>query len=178
MALSDQAVTDLPRFEPLGRNHNRAAFSCSHPESALYVQQLALQHARRKIAASTVLLVPDDTTIVAYHTLSATRLNLGELPEGVRKRLPNYAEGVPATLIGRLAVNSAFEKRGYGRGILMNALERALLATFTVASAFIIVRAINDDAAKFYMHYGFVPLPDDRRKLYLPMKTIEQLVAG
>ncbi|MEO6331845.1 MAG: GNAT family N-acetyltransferase [Gemmatimonadaceae bacterium] len=83
-----------------------------------------------------------------------------------------------STLIGRLAVNSAFEKGGYGRGILLNALERALLATSTVASAFVIVRAIGDDAAKFYMHYGFVPLPDDPRKLYLPMQTIEQLVAG
>lgn len=176
--MSSHGRQHLPRFEPLGKHHNRAAFSCSHPALTVYLQQLALQHAKRKIAASTVLLVPDDSTIVAYHTLSATRLDLGELPEGIRKRFPNYSEGVPATLIGRLAVNRAFEHKGYGRATLMNALLRAYEAAATIGSAFVIVRAIDDGAADFYRKYEFAPLPDQPRKLYLPMKTIEQLVTG
>lgn len=174
--MTDPGTPTLPRFEPLGKHHDRAAFSCGHPELTLYLQRFALQHAKRRIATTTVLLVPDDATIVAYHTLSATRLNLGELPEDLQKKYPNFSEGIPATLIGRLAVSTAFEKQGYGRAILMNALDRAFQATFTVASAFAIVRAIDARAVTFYSHYGFIPLPDAPRRLYLPMKTIEQLV--
>jgi hypothetical protein len=37
------------------------------------------------------------------------------------------------------------------------------------------VEAIDNDAAAFYRKYGFIELPDDRLKLFLPMKTVAQL---
>ena len=167
----------LPRFEPLGKHHDRAAFSCTHAELTTYLRKLAMQDARRRIAATTVLLVPDERTIVAYHTLSATRLNLGELPPDLQRRYPKYAEGVPATLIGRLGVDERFAGQGFGRATLMDALNKAFLATGAVASAFVIVRAIDDAAADFYRRYGFVSLPDQAHRLFIPMETIAQLVA-
>jgi GNAT superfamily N-acetyltransferase len=163
------------RYEPLGRAHDRAGFACTHPELELYLQQFALQQARRRIAATTVMVEDESPRIIGYHTLSATRLNLGALPSAVRRKLPGYAEGVPATLLGRLAVDQRFERRGFGRAILMNALERALDVTAVVASAFVIVQAIDDDAVGFYRKYGFIPLPDDRGRLFLPMRTIAEL---
>ncbi len=166
----------LPRFEPLGKHHHRAAFECRHPAFDVYLRTLALQHARKKIAASAVLLVPDDTTIVGFHTLSATRLDLGALPPVLEKHFPRFAEGVPATLIGRLAVDRRFERQGHGRSLLMNALDRALLASASIGSAFVVVRAVDARAVAFYERYGFVPFLSDARRLFLPMATIIDLI--
>lgn len=172
------AATVLPRFEPLGPVHDRAAFSCGVPELDEYLKVLASQHARKKISATSVLLVDSPYRIAGYHSLSSTRLNLGELPPSLAKLYPRYTEGIPATLVGRLAVDLGYRGHGWGAALLMNALERALLATSVVASAFIIVRAVDLQTTRFYKRYGFSEFPGDSRRLYLPMKTVQQLMEG
>jgi ribosomal protein S18 acetylase RimI-like enzyme len=167
---------DLPRFEPLGPQHDRAAFSCGVPELDGYLRTLASQHSSRKISTTTVLLVDDAARIAGYHTLSGARLDLGELPPALVKRYPRYAEGIPATLLGRLAVDSRYRGKGWGEALLLNALERSYLATSVVASAFVIVRAIDAEASRFYERYGFSKLPTSPGRLFLTMKTVEALV--
>ncbi len=123
-----------------------------------------------------MLLVGDDATIFAYHTLSASRISAGDLAAELARKFPQFSEGLPATLVGRLAVDRRHEGKGFGRLTLMNALERAFLATSRVASAFVIVRAIDDNASRFYRRFGFVPFPDDRFRLFLPMHTVVELM--
>ena len=171
-------LTDFPRFEPLGPQHDRAAFSCGVPELDQYLRALASQHSRRKISTTTVLLVDDAVRIAGYHTLSSARLDLGELPPALAKRYPRYAEGIPATLLGRLAVDRRYAGKGWGEALLLNALERSFLATNAVASAFVIVRAIDADASRFYERYGFQEFPASPGRLFLTMKTIESVIAG
>lgn len=166
----------FPRFEPLGSQHDRTAFSSGVTELDEYIRVLAGQHARKKVSATTVLLVDDPRRITGYHSLSSTRLDLGELPPLLAKQYPRYAEGIPATLLGRLAVDVSYRGQGWGEALLINALERSFLATRVVASAFVIVRAIDADATRFYARHGFSEFPGDSRRLYLPMKTIEQLL--
>jgi GNAT superfamily N-acetyltransferase len=167
--------TDFPRFEPLGPQHDRAAFSCGVPELDGYLRTLASQHSSRKISTTTVLLVDDPARIAGYHTLSSARLNLGELPPVLAKRYPRYAEGIPATLLGRLAIDNAYRGRGWGEALLLNALERSYLAANVVASAFLLVRAIDAEASRFYERYGFTELPASPGRLFLTMKTVEAL---
>jgi ribosomal protein S18 acetylase RimI-like enzyme len=172
------AAAAFPRFEPLGPLHDRSVFSCGVPELDEYLKVLAGQHARKKISATTVLLVDDPHQIAGYHSLSSTRLNLGEPPPTLAKLYPRYAEGVPATLMGRLAVDLSYRGQGWGEALLLNALERAWLATGVVASAFIIVRAVDAQATRFYRRYGFSEFPGDSRRLYLPMRTVQGLLEG
>lgn len=177
--MRDPVAGELPRWEPLGPHHDRAAFSCpTHPELESFIKTLASQQARRNIAATTVMLVDSATRIAGYYTLSSARVDLGELPADLAGKFPRYAEGIPATLIGRLAVDESYRGGGWGGGarLLMNALETAHRATAQVASAFVIVRAIDDAACRFYARYEFIPLPGDARRLFLPMATIAKLV--
>lgn len=127
------------------------------------------------MAVTTVMLVDSDIIIAGYHTLSSARIEIADLPNGFAKKFPKYAEGVPATLIGRLAVDERYLGKGWGGRLLMNALATARDAASTVASAFVIVRAIDDEACSFYSHYGFIPFQSDPRRLFLPMATIEKL---
>ena len=136
----------------------------------------ASQQAKRNIAATTVMLVDSDTQIAGYYSLSSARIDIGEMPADLARKFPKYSEGIPATLIGRLAVDAAYLGEGWGKKLLMNALQTAHKTAGQVASAFVIVRAIDDEAFKFYARYGFIAMPSDPRRLFLPMSTIAKLV--
>ena len=111
--------------------------------------------------------------VTRKYTLSATSILLADLPDETARKLPKYPH-VPATLLGRLAIDSRCQGRGYGELMLLDALRRAraLLATSSVASYAVVVDAINERARSFYEHYEFCSFPDRKLRLFLPMKTI------
>ena len=129
--------------------------------------------------AVTYVAVPLDepTAVAGFYTLSATAVRLRSVPTEVARRLPRYPD-VPATLIGRLAVSQDHQGLGLGEHLLIDALARSVRASETVGSVAVIVDAKDDRAKGFYLHYGFIPLPDQPVRLFLPMKTIERLLGG
>ncbi len=123
-----------PNFviEPLGAKHDRAAFSCSVEALDTYLQKQASQDAK-KHAVAPFVLTPDGKTIAGYYTLSQYAIDLGDVPEEVAKKLPQYP-AVSATLLGRLAVSTDFRGKGLGEKLLMDALYRSLKLSKQVAS--------------------------------------------
>jgi GNAT superfamily N-acetyltransferase len=115
-----------------------------------------------------------DPSILGYYTLSAYVIDLGGLPESTSSKLPHYPL-VPATLLGRLAVDRRRQGRGLGEFLLMDALHRAYLQSSQIASAAFVVHAIDDAAFRFYRHFEFTPFPEQRNHLFLPMATIASL---
>ena len=113
-------------------------------------------------------------TIVSIGTLSALSVDVGAWPENVAQKLPKYPL-VPATLLGRLAVDAHLRGKGAGEHLLMDALRRALQASREVASVAVVVEAKDDAAVAFYRHYDFINFTDQPRRLFLPMTVIEQL---
>jgi len=123
------------------------------------------------MAAPFVLVLPGGG-IGGYYTLSSTAVKLAELPDNVARRLPRYPL-VPATLLGRLAVDKRFQGQGYGRFLLADALLRAVRSE--IASFAVIVDAKDDAARRFYERESFLPLPEQPLKLFRPMTDIAKL---
>ena len=123
------------------------------------------------MAAPFVLALPDGA-VGGYYTLSATSVNLAELPAQVSRKLPRYPI-VPATLLGRLAVDRRHRGKGYGRFLLADALYRSVRSE--IASFAVIVDAKDENARRFYERESFLPLLDRPMKLFRPMADIEQL---
>ena len=160
---------------PLDRRHDRADFSCGRPALDAYLKQIALQDARRNIAAPFVLVAEAaPTKIIGYYTLSSYAVDAGELPDALARRLPRYKH-IPATLLGRLAVDVRYRGRGHAEFLLMHALETALGQSRRIASVAVVVDAIDDSAASFYRHFDFLSLPATPRRLFLPMSDIAEL---
>jgi GNAT superfamily N-acetyltransferase len=159
------------RIEILGPVHNRTLFACGVEPLDRYFHTQAGQDARKNMAASFVLVLADGT-IGGFYTLSATAVNVGELPSEVTRKLPRYPL-VPATLLGRLAVDLRFRGMGYGRHLLADALYRA--AQSEIASFAVIVDAKNDDARRFYERESFIALPDRPNRLFRTMADIAGL---
>jgi GNAT superfamily N-acetyltransferase len=99
-------------------------------------------------------------------------VQLGELPAQTVRRLPRYPL-VPATLLGRLAVDRRHQGKGYGRFLLGDALHRT--ARSEIASFAMIVDAKDENARRFYERESFLPFPDQPMKLFRPMADIRRL---
>ncbi len=123
------------------------------------------------MAAPFVLVLPDGT-IAGCYTLSSTSVQLAELPAQTVRNLPRYPL-VPATLLGRLAVDRRHQGKGYGRFLLGDALHRA--ARSEIASFAMIVDAKDESARRFYERESFLPFPDQPMKLFRPMADIRRL---
>ena len=68
-----------------------------------------------------------------------------ELQPDIAKCLTRYPL-VPATLLGRLAVDTRFQGQGYGEFLLLDALHRTLIHAADVATIGVVVDASNERA--------------------------------
>jgi hypothetical protein len=106
-----------------------------------------------------------DTTISGYYSVSSYGIDVGELPADVAKKPPRYPL-IPATLLGRLAVDWRSQAQGIGEFVLLDALHRTLVQSAEIAAVAVVVDAIDADAAKFYKHFWFVAFPSIRRSSF------------
>jgi GNAT superfamily N-acetyltransferase len=159
------------RIDALSARHDRSSFVSGSEPLDRYFRVQAGQDARKNIAAAFVLVLSNGS-IAGYYTLSATALRLGELPEKLTRRLPRYPL-VPATLLGRLAVDRRLQGKGCGRFLLADALYRAVASE--IASFAVVVDAKDEAARQFYLRESFLPLPDQPTKLFRPMDDLAKL---
>jgi predicted GNAT family N-acyltransferase len=162
------------RVEPLAKQHDRSEFSSGVEPLDRYLREQAGQDARRRVAVPFVLCEGKSNEVLGYYTLSALSVDVGAWPEEVAKKLPKYPL-VPATLLGRLAVDTRLRGKGAGEHLLMDALRRALEASREVASVAVVVDAKDESALAFYRHYDFISFADQPRRLFIPMAVIEGL---
>jgi GNAT superfamily N-acetyltransferase len=164
-------IEETIRVEPLASSHNRSGFESGVESLDRYFRTQAGQDARKNMSAPFVLLLQDGT-IAGYYTLSSTSVQLAELPAQTVRRLPRYPL-VPATLLGRLAVDRRQQGKGYGRFLLADALYRA--SGSEIASFAVVVDAKDEGARRFYERESFLPLLDQPMKLFRPMADLKQL---
>ncbi len=163
-------------IEPLGKTHNRAAFSCGVPALDDYLQRRASQDAKRRVAAPFMLIEAGGEAVCGYYTLSQMAVEIEDLPEDIAKKLPKYPMA-PVTLLGRLAVDVRFRGQGLGEYLLMDALRRSWTLSREIAAMAVLVDAKDEDAASFYESYDFRRLPGRRNRLFLPMAMLDRLFA-
>jgi len=159
-----------PPIEALARGHDRSSFNSGAEELDRYLKEQASQDLRRHLAA--IFVAHDAGRVVGYYSLSATAIELNDLPGDLARRLPHYPQ-VPATLLGRLAVDGSWQGRRLGERLLIDALFRSLASE--LASYAVVVDARDEAAARFYRRYGFMPLGQSQRRMFLPMATVARL---
>jgi GNAT superfamily N-acetyltransferase len=160
---------------PLGKQHDRKSFDCGEPSLNLYLRGYASQDIRRRVNRVFAASTPDTPRqVIGYYSLSAGSLNAADLPEELRRRLPKYP--VPVVLLGRLAVVESHQGKGLGSILLVDALQRITQASQVMAVYAVVVDALNDRAAEFYRQFGFIPLPSQPLKLFLPLDSVATLV--
>lgn len=159
-------------IEPFGPHHNRQDFSCGNNDLDTYFKERIRKEVDARVAAAFVMA--EGPSVVGYYTLSAHNLKRDVLPEEIVKKLklPKYLY-IPATLMGRLAVDLKHRGKRIGETLLIDGLQRSCANSKHVASFAVMVDAKNE-AVEFYRRYGFIQLPASNQ-MFIPMKTIVEL---
>ena len=162
-------------IEPFGPQHDRSGFCCGDEALDRYFRERVRKEVDARVAAAFVMA--DGPAVIGYYTLSAHSIERHDLPEDVARKLklPKYPF-IPATLMGRLAVDLKYQGQRRGEILLMDGLERSYVHSNQVASFAILVDA-KENAVEFYRRYGFLHLPPGPR-MFIPMQTIKKLIAG
>src|SRR5947209_8396582 len=170
------AVMDDWVVEPLAKGHERADFSCGHVALDDFLKKYASQYARRKLGTTYVALAEGQTRVLGYYTLAPSHFEFTNAPTELLKGLPKHP--VPSLLLARLAVTQSELGKGLGKFLLLDAFDRCLRVAREVAFRAIEVEAINDQAASFYVKFGFLAFPGDPNHLALPLETVEEVLGG
>jgi GNAT superfamily N-acetyltransferase len=158
--------------EPLDRTHERATFSRGSASLDDFLRTLVSQYEKRRLGRTYVAVEADNRRVLGYYTLASGAISFASIPTKVAKKLPRHP--VPVILLARLAVHVDVQGRGLGRHLLVDAMRRCLALGDRLGVHALEVEAIDDDARRFYEKYGFIPLADDVRHLYLPLATVKQ----
>lgn len=127
------------------------------------------------LSARTYVICAADSPhrVVGYYAISTAAEERTGLPSAkLRRGLP---ERVPLLLIGRLALDQAYQGVGLGSELLADALRRCLAAAEIVGAWGIVAHAIDDDAVGFYQLHGFLRSPLGERAMLIPMTTARAL---
>jgi GNAT superfamily N-acetyltransferase len=153
------------QFEPLTKQHDRSKFSCGQPSLDDWFQRRAGQDDRRNVARVFVAVDPG-LGIVGFYSLSSFKVDLGDLPEDIARKLPLY-DGVPAALIGRLARDVRVRGQGVGELLVADAVRRLLSVSRTIAIFAIVVDAKDERPVSFYESLSFRRFPTHANRLFL-----------
>jgi predicted GNAT family N-acyltransferase len=159
------------------KKHDRSSFTCGIDSLDDYIKTRASQELKKRVSTPYVLTDSPERQVLGYYCLSSYSIASTELDESIAKKLPRYPL-LPATMLGRLAVDSGHQGRGYGDLLVANALIRSLELSKQLASFAVVVDAISQGAAIFYQRHGFIEFLDDPMKLYLPVETIEKSIGS
>jgi GNAT superfamily N-acetyltransferase len=163
-------------IERLGRAHQRADFGCGKAPLDDFLRSRVNQYERRRLGRTYVAVRPGEKRVWGYYTLAAGSVAVEHLPPGAAKKLPKHP--VPVVVLARLAVDRAVQGKGLSGLLLSDAPRRCLSLEEQLRIHAVVLDALDDQAKAFYLKFGFVPLLDDERHLFLPLATVAAALGG
>ncbi len=145
--------------ERLNDTHDLSRFDSGKPTLDRWLREQAL-HAEARNVGRTCVWHAGDGVVVAYYTLASHELIRAELPSRIGHGSPDK---IPAYLIGRLALDRTLQGQHLGGALLADALSAVIAANEFAAARFVVVDALDEEAAGFYVYHGFVPIPATNR---------------
>ncbi len=158
-------------IQPLTRRHDRARFSCGQADLDRYLHEIARKQDENDTTRVHVY-ASEIGEIAGYYTLSALVFEVTGLPPALQRGRSHHVL-VPATLLGRLAVDQRYRGRRLGSFLLSHAMRSAAEGSAIVASAMLVIDA-KPDALDWYLSHEieFERMPDMPLRLLLPMESI------
>jgi predicted N-acetyltransferase YhbS len=158
------------RYDPT--HHDASQFESGNEALDRWLIRYAGQSERRDAARTFV--IADTGSVIGYYALLAGELDHRQAIEQTRKGMSRHYP-IPVAILARLAVDHRHQQRGLGATLLRDALRRVTLASEQLAVRTVVVHAIDDEAARFYEHFGFRSLSATPRTL---MVTLAELRAA
>lgn len=172
---------DAVRIEPLEKKHNRGAFVCSHPKIQNYCRFNALKTNDLYMVRVFVACVGSSSDVVGYYYLALTSYKIKEGSEDGKhldhqsdKKFERY-DSVPAVYLGMIGVHSIYKRRGIGKLMMADAIQRTAKIAQHAGLYALTLDALDDELAAYYAeNFGFERFKEGATglEMFLPIHTI------
>jgi len=150
-------------------------FDSGEPDLDVWLKEQAGQQDRRNGARTLLALDEAEACVAGYYSTVTHEVAPADVGTtlGSARRYP-----VPAVLIARLAVDRTYQSKGIGKLLLFDALARLEDASRSIGFELVVVDALHEQAACFYLKYGFRRFLDHDLKLFLTTKDLRATFAA
>ncbi len=157
--------------------HHRLAFTCGNESLDRFIHEHAHQAVAKNLSKTYVAVDDsDETVILGYYTVTTCRIEAGELPDTVLRKLKLPRHELPASLVARLAVSESVKGHGVGALLLMDAMARCARVAGEIGGVAIVVDAYEESVTAFYERVGFLRFEPGSLKLFIPMTTVREML--
>lgn len=152
--------------QPINADHDLSSFDSGRSVLDDWLKNRAAKN--EASSASRTYVACEDTRVVGYYCIANGSVEIKQATGRVKRNMP---DPIPVMIMGRLAVDRSQQGMGVGRGLLKDAILRTLQAADIAGMRALLVHALDDVAAKYYLHNGFLESPVDPLVLMLPLDT-------
>jgi len=158
--------------EPLTHDHILADFTCGVPSLDEFLVKRAIPNQERGLSR-TFVAADDSRRVVAYYSLAHGSILRSGIPKAMQRNTP---QTIPVQILGRFAVDTHYQGFGVGRSLLQDALLRSARTAQNSAFMFVLVHPVNDEAERFWRHFGFIDSPSEEPMLLLPLEHLRSML--
>jgi GNAT superfamily N-acetyltransferase len=158
--------------EKLSPDFYLSTFDSGEPVLDDWLRRRARQN--ESSGASRTFVVRAGNKVAGYYSLAVGAVAHAEVPGRIKRNMP---DPIPVMILGRLAVDKAFQGRGIGAGLLRDAVLRTVQAGEIAGIRAILVHAISESAKRFYESYGFVPSPVEPVTVMITLAEARKILA-
>lgn len=157
---------------PLTPDHGLAEFQCGEGALDAWLRERALANLLNAASKTYVVCPAGSSRVVGYYALAMGQILNQDTTGPMRRNMPRH---IPAVILGRLAIDQAWQGHGIGRALLADAVARAQRAAGEVSARLVVVHAISPAAEAFYQHHGFTRLPVEQPTYALDLTKLAAL---
>lgn len=174
----DQPPFTIQPFDP--KTHDRAAFSCGVPQIDNYLKLTAKKGSKADVVRVWVV-IDAQNSIVGFYGINMHAIDIKEMPDAYQKKAGKHGL-LPAAFIAMIGVDETQQGNGIGSALVADALCRIARVSEEIGTCVIILDVFDDGDAdtvarrkSYYETFGFIPLPDQPLRLFMPVQTAREL---
>jgi len=178
---TDAAVETKYTIEPFDpKTQDRAAFSCGVPQIDNYLKLTAKKGSKADVVRVWVVL-GGERHIVGFYGINMHSVVASEMSEALAKRALRHGV-LPTAFISMIGVDQSMQRQGLGRVLLADALSRIGRVSDDIGTCAVLLDVFDcgepETVARrktYYESFGFMPLPDQPLRLFMPIQTVKAL---
>lgn len=157
--------------EKLSPDHDLSSFDSGETVLDEWLRRRAARN--EASGASRTYVICAGEKVAGYYSLAVGAAAHEQAPGRVKRNMP---DPIPVMILGRLAVDRAFQGRGIGTGLLKDAVLRTIQAGQIAGIRALLVHAISDPAKRFYEACGFIASSVDPMTVMITLVEAERII--